>query len=82
MNQVNIFMTGWLGTSWRTTVLGFIVAAGNMLINGVSVKTALVSAAIQTAGILMNDAQAHSTSAEIQQATQEAATAAKKIQSE
>ncbi len=41
--------------SWRTTIAGFVAAVANLIQNGLSWKSALLSAAIATVGALAKD---------------------------
>jgi hypothetical protein len=79
MNQVNAFMTSVLGPSWRTTVIGFVAAVLNLMANGLTWKTALASVLMQAFGIMAKDAKAHSTTWEVQQATNAVLSAGKGV---
>jgi len=48
-------------TNWRTSLTSYALAALNLSANGVTLKQALVSAAIALLGTLAKDAAVHST---------------------
>ena len=68
-DKINKFMTSYLGPSWRTTLIGFAAAVFNLAANGVSFKTAVASALMQTFGYLAKDTSVHSTIEQVHTAT-------------
>jgi multisubunit Na+/H+ antiporter MnhG subunit len=72
LKNIDTVMTRLLGASWATTVLGAICAGVNLWMNGVTPKTAAASVLMTLFGIITKSVTAHSTVAQVEQASVDA----------
>jgi hypothetical protein len=73
IQKINLSLTALLGTSWRTTVLGFIGAVFVLVSQGLTVKSAIIAAGVQIFGACAKDQWAHSTPSQVEKAGTDAA---------